>query len=232
MVGPMRKRSVVAAALLGASLSSLAAAARLYLWPGAQGPLLLPAPAAPPAPNLAYPVTTRSVEVRPGDTLVQALGRAGVGARAAAELSTLFTRNGVELKKLRPGNALEVSWTHRGEPIEVRYAPSAWGRFSAVRWCRSWAVTRAETRPDVRVEAVRGEVRRSLFEAIDALGESPQLVVAMVEIFESDFDFTADTRVRDRFRLLVEKRYAGEGFVNYRRILVAPYLSGRRLLSR
>src|SRR5881296_90115 len=233
VIGPMPKRSVVAAALLAASLSSLAAAARLYLWPGAQVPLLLPAPAAPPAtePNLAYPVTTRSVEVRPGDTLVQALGRAGVGARAAAELSTLFTRNGVELKKLRPGNALEVSRTHRGEPIEVRYAPSAWVRFSAVRWGRSWAITRAETRPDVRVEAVRGEVRRSLFEAIDALGESPQLVVAMVEIFESDFDFTADTRVGDRFRLLVEKRYAGEGFVNYGRILVAQYVSAGRVLS-
>jgi len=233
MIGPMPKRSVVAAALLAASLSSLAAAARLYLWPGAPAPLLLPAPAAPPAtePNLAYPVTTRSVEVRPGDTLVQALGRAGVGARAAAELSTLFTRNGVELKKLRPGDALEVSWTHRGEPIEVRYAPSAWVRFSAVRWGRSWAITRAETRPDVRVEAVRGEVRRSLFEAIDALGESPQLVVAMVEIFESDFDFTADTRVGDRFRLLVEKRYAGDGFVNYGRILVAQYVSAGRVLS-
>src|SRR3989441_5995217 len=233
MIGPMPKRSVVAAAVPGASLSSPAAAARLYLGPRAPAPLLLPAPAAPPAtePNLAYPVTTRSVEVRPGDTLVQALGRAGVGARAAAELSTLFTRNGVELKKLRPGNALEVSWTHRGEPIEVRYAPSAWVRFSAVRWGRSWAITRAETRPDVRVEAVRGEVRRSLFEAIDALGESPQLVVAMVEIFESDFDFTADTRVGDRFRLLVEKRYAGEGFVNYGRILVAQYVSAGRVLS-
>src|SRR5437016_4112490 len=233
MIGPMPKRSVVAAALLAASLSSLAAAARLYLWPGAQVPLLLPAPAAPPAtePNLVYPVTTRSVEVRPGDTLVQALGRAGVGARAAAELSTLFTRNGVELKKLRPGNALGAPWSHGGEPIEVRYAPSAWVRFSAVRWGRSWAITRAETRPDVRVEAVRGEVRRSLFEAIDALGESPQLVVAMVEIFESDFDFTADTRVGDRFRLLVEKRYAGEGFVNYGRILVAQYVSAGRVLS-
>src|SRR5437899_13025044 len=127
MIGPMPKRSVVAAALLAASLSSLAAAARLYLWPGAQVPLLLPAPAAPPAtePNLAYPVTTRSVEVTPGDTLVQALGRAGVGARAAAELSTLFTRNRVVLKMLRPGNALQVSCPHRGAPITSLYAASA-----------------------------------------------------------------------------------------------------------
>src|SRR3989449_4108786 len=197
MMGRVRRLPVAPAAALAASLLSPAGGAPLYLWRGARGPLLPPAPAAPPAtePNLVYPVTTRSVEVRPGDTLVQALGRAGVGARAAAELSTRLARNGAELKKLRPGHALEVSWTHRGDPIEVRYAPSAWVRFGAVRSSGSWAITRAETRPDVRVEAVRGEVRRSLFEAIDALGESPQLVVAMVEIFESEFDFTADTRV-------------------------------------
>ena len=229
----MPKRSVVALALLAASLSSLAAAARLYLWPGAQVPLLLPAPVAPPAtePSPAYPVTTRRVEVRPGDNLARALGRAGLGVRAADEVATLFARNGAELKKLRPGPALEISWTLRGEPIEVRYAPSAWVRFAAVRSGGNWAITRAETQPDVRVEVVRGEVRRSLFEAIDALGESPQLVVAMVEIFESDFDFTADTRVGDRFRLLVEKRYAGDGFVNYGHILVAQYESAGRVLS-
>src|SRR2546429_151843 len=141
MIGPMPERSLVAPALLAASLGSLAPGGRPLLRPGAPPPPPLPAPPPPPAapPHL--------------------------------------------------------------------------------------------TRPDVRVEAVRGEVRRSLFEAIDALGESPQLVVAMVEIFESDFDFTADTRVGDRFRLLVEKRYAGEGFVNYGRILVAQYVSAGRVLS-
>jgi murein DD-endopeptidase MepM/ murein hydrolase activator NlpD len=87
-----------------------------------------------------------------------------------------------------------------------------------------------DTQPDVRVEAVRGQVRRSLFEAIDQAGESARLVLDMVEIFSSDFDFTADTREGDRFRLLVEKRYAGDTFVDYGRILVAQYVSnGQRL---
>src|SRR5205823_11984319 len=95
----------------------------------------------------------------------------------------------------------------------------------------SWEVTRAETEPRVRVEAVSGEVTRSLFEAIVAAGESPQLVLAMVDIFSSDFDFTADTRRGDRFRLLVEKRYAGDSFVNYGRILAAQYVSGGQTLS-
>jgi len=92
-------------------------------------------------------------------------------------------------------------------------------------------VRRGETRPDVRVEAVGGEVHRSLFEAIEALGESPWLVVELVEIFSSDFDFTAATRAGDRFRLLVEKRYAGEQFVDYGQILVAQYLSDGRVLT-
>src|SRR4029453_8520329 len=94
-----------------------------------------------------------------------------------------------------------------------------------------WQVRRADTRPDVRVEAVSGEVRRSLFESVEALGESPQLVMELVEIFSSDFDFTADTRAGDRFRLLVEKRYAGDTFVDYGQILVAQYLSDGRVLT-
>src|SRR5207237_4214173 len=58
-----------------------------------------------------------------------------------------------------------------------------------------------------------------------------QLVMELVDIFSSDFDFTADTRAGDRFRLLVEKRYAGEQFVDYGQILVAQYLSDGRVLT-
>src|SRR5438067_13354517 len=116
MMRPMENRSAVVAALLAASLTSLAASARLYLWPDAPGPVLLS-----PPPPLAIPPTapaaTRSVEIRPGD------------------------------------------------------------------------------------------------------------------IFAWDFDFTADTRTGDRFRLLVEKRYAGDRFVNYGRILVAQYVSNGRVIS-
>src|SRR5213076_3268761 len=226
----MEHRSVVAAALLAASLTSLGTSTRLYLWPDAPGPLWLPVPLAT-EPAQAFPVTTRSIEIKPGDTFVRALTRGHVGAQAAAELATLFARNGAELRKLRPRDVLEISWNVRFEPIEVRYAPSPWVRYAAVRANGTWAITRGDTSADVRVEAVRGEVKSSLFEAIDAVGESPQLVIALVNIFEWDFDFTADTRTGDRFRLLVEKRYAGDRFVNYGRILVAQYASNGRVIS-
>jgi murein DD-endopeptidase MepM/ murein hydrolase activator NlpD len=88
-----------------------------------------------------------------------------------------------------------------------------------------------ETTPAVRVAAVQGQVESSLFEAIEQVGEQAQLVIALVNMFEWDFDFTADTRVGDRFRLLVEKRYAGEHFVSYGRVLAAQYTSSRRGLT-
>src|SRR5256712_5888348 len=230
MMRPMENRSAVVAALLAAGRTPLAARARLSLGPDARGPVLLP-----PPPPLAIPPTAPAAPGRvgsgPGDNFAGAPRGAGFGARMAAELATLLAKTGAELRKLRPGSRLEVTWNFRREPIEVRYAPSPWVRFAAAREDGSWGITRAETEPDVRVAAVHGEVKSSLFEAIDDVGESPQLGMALVNIFEWDFDFTADTRTGDRFRLLVEKRYAGDRFVNYGRIRVAQYVSNGRVIS-
>src|SRR5262249_57746645 len=89
----------------------------------------------------------------------------------------------------------------------------------------------AGTIPARRVGAVGGVVEGSLFGGVEQSGESARLVLGLVDIFSSDFVFTADTRAGDRFRLLVEKRYAGDTFVDYGRILVAQYKSGGKTLS-
>ena len=186
-----------------------------------------PAPAAPAPP----PTRTSAVELRRGDNLVSALGRGGVGPRVGHEIAQALRQGGADLRRLRPRDTLEVTWNLEGEPVELRYAASPWLGYVAFATGDGWEVRRSQTRPDVRVEAVGGEVQRSLFEAVEQLGESAQLVLEMVEIFSSDFDFTADTRAGDRFRLLVEKRYAGDTFVDYRRVLVAQYVSDGRVLT-
>ena len=218
----------------------LALLAALLLAAATLGVLTLPepvriavSPSAPPAPAVepAPTMRTSTVTLRRGDTLLTALGRIGFDRRASSEVAEALRASGADLRKLRPDDALEITWTLEGEPLAVRWEPSPWLGFAAVATDAGWEVRRADTRPDVRVEAVRGEVRRSLFEAVESLGESPQLVMELAEIFSSDFDFTADTRAGDRFRLLVEKRYAGEQFVDYGQILVAQYLSDGRMLT-
>jgi murein DD-endopeptidase MepM/ murein hydrolase activator NlpD len=194
------------------------------------------APAPEPKPSAAAEpaapeVRTESVTLRRGDTLMRALGRAGFDRRASTDIAAALRANGADLRRMRARDELEITWTLEGEPISVRWEPSPWLGFAVVATDAGWEVRRAETRPDVRVEAVAGEVRSSLFEAVDTLGESPQLVLELVEIFSSDFDFTADSRGGDRFRLLVEKRYAGEQFVDYGQILVAQYVSDGRILT-
>jgi murein DD-endopeptidase MepM/ murein hydrolase activator NlpD len=200
--------------------------------PVASAPAPAPGVAEPPAVDAPAPqVRTESVTLRRGDTLVKALGRLGVDRRASTDIAAALRANGADLRRMRPSDELAVTWTLDGEPLSLRWEPSPWLGFVVVATDAGWEVRRAETRPDVRVEAVGGEVKSSLFEAVEGLGESPQLVLELVEIFSSDFDFTADSRGGDRFRLLVEKRYAGEQFVDYGQILVAQYLSDGRILT-
>jgi murein DD-endopeptidase MepM/ murein hydrolase activator NlpD len=229
----MQARLLAVTGFLVASIAGLAVSSYLYVWPGAApAPKWLADPKMEPLVVPAYPVTVREVEMRRGDTLAQALTRAGLASRAATALATQFGKNGADLRRIRAGATIEITWNARQWPLQVRYEASPWLSFAARPIPGGgWRVGRAETVPELRVEVVKGVVQRSLFDAVEKSGESARLVLALVEIFSSDFDFTADTRVGDRFRLLVEKRYAGETFVDYGRILVAQYASGGKTLT-
>jgi murein DD-endopeptidase MepM/ murein hydrolase activator NlpD len=232
MMAGMSHRSLVLA-LVAAVM--LAAAAVTFVTRQAPPPAAPPASAPPATPVVTEPpgpqVRTETVTLRRGDTLTSALGRVGIDRRASTGIADALRASGADLRRMRARDELEVTWTLEGEPVAVRWESSPWLGFAAVATEDGWEIRRAETRPDVRIEAVAGEVRRSLFEAMESMGESPQLVLELVEIFSSDFDFTADTRQGDRFRLLVEKRYAGDQFVDYGQVLVAQYLSDGRVLT-
>jgi murein DD-endopeptidase MepM/ murein hydrolase activator NlpD len=225
------KRLTIAAVVIGVALLAVGTRPDRWLFPHAQQVAApppsaeAPAPATPPAPRV------KGVELRRGDSLGRALAREGVQPRVAHEIAAALTRSGANLRRVLPSHTVEITWSPDGAPVGVRYDPSRWLGFAASATDRGWEVRRVETQPDVRVEAVRGQVRRSLFEAIEQAGESARLVLDMVEIFSSDFDFTADTREGDRFRLLVEKRYAGDTFVDYGRIVVAQYESDDQRLT-
>ncbi len=227
---PARFRLVVLASLLVAGLAVAA------LFPGTPPPPPAPvvstptAPKAPEAPPAPVDRLER-VRLRRGDTLVTALRRASVPMAHAHAVADALKKAGADLRRLRPGEGLEITWNRADRPTAVTWQDSPWLSYAAVAEEDGWTVKRLETTPDVRVDAVQGSVERSLFEAVDKAGETPQLVLALVAIFESDFDFTADTRQGDRFRLLVEKRFAGDLFVSYGRVLAAQYESGQRRLT-
>ncbi len=225
----LRTVMLLALSVIALSLSATGFTGR-YLLPPDTTPAVT-APQGVQAAALAAASTVRPVALRRGDTLVSALRREGLDRRMSHDIAAALVEGGADLRRMRPRHGLEIAWNLTGEPVALHYEPSPWIGFAVIATDDGWKVKRSETRPDVRVEAVRGEVTRSLFEAVDEVNESPQLVLEMVEIFSSDFDFTADTRAGDRFRLLVEKRYAGDQFVDYGRLLVAQYVSDGRVLT-
>jgi murein DD-endopeptidase MepM/ murein hydrolase activator NlpD len=166
-----------------------------------------------------------------GETLETALRRAGVGrSDAAAVVSAL--RGSVDMRRLAPGERLTVQMGSDARPEEVTYTRSAAERYEVRSADERWTVTAVRPDVDTRVVAVSGELRESLFASIERLGETAGLTARLVNLFEWDFDFAADSLPGDGFRFLVEKRYVGETFLGYGDILIAQYSSaGRSLLT-
>src|SRR5439155_1142008 len=87
-------------------------------------------------------------------------------------------------------------WTLDGRPVALRYEPSPWLGYAVIPADGGWEVRRAETRPDVRVDVVHGEVARSLFGAVEEAGGAAQLAIDLPGVFEWDFGFPADAHGR------------------------------------
>ncbi len=82
-------------------------------------------------------------------------------------------------------------------------------------------------RIDVPVRLVEAEVgariEGSLYQTMQALGETPALVALIVDVFAWDLDFFKDQHPGDQFRVVVEKVYKDEALIRYGRILAAEY---------
>jgi murein DD-endopeptidase MepM/ murein hydrolase activator NlpD len=77
---------------------------------------------------------------------------------------------------------------------------------------------------------VMGEIRSSLFEAMDAIGEQDQLVIYFAEILASEIDFYKDVKEGDRFQVVVEKIFKGKEFIKYGLIHALEYRRGEKVI--
>lgn len=79
----------------------------------------------------------------------------------------------------------------------------------------------------VRVE---GEISYSLYDSMKRAGEGNGLVLAFVEVLAWQVDFSRDGRKGDRFKVLVEKLYKGNQFIDYGNIHAVEYQSEKRVI--
>jgi murein DD-endopeptidase MepM/ murein hydrolase activator NlpD len=213
--------------VLAAATLVAAAALAWQFWPAtpikAPAVAALPLPAAPPS---APEPQRATAEIGQRETLIGALRRQGLDADAAHQVAAALRAAGAELRRLRPGTPLELARVADGPVTEVLLTVSPWLQFAVQAKDDGWQAERRETAPELRTELRTGEVRGSLWDAVDAGEMSPQLLLDMAQIFESEIDFGGDVQPGDRFRLLVEARYADGRYVDHGRILAAQYIGG------
>jgi murein DD-endopeptidase MepM/ murein hydrolase activator NlpD len=184
-----------------------------------------PVEAAPP------PLTTRVLEIGRRDSLIAALLRHEVPSTTAHAIATALREAGANLRRIRPGDRLQLATDEAGQVVKVNYTVDAWQHFDVADGDDGWHATRTLIEPELRAEVRHGEVQRSLWDAVTSGAITAPALLDLVQIFESEFDFAADAQPGDRFRVLVEARYANGVLVDYGRILAAQYVSDDKTLT-
>jgi murein DD-endopeptidase MepM/ murein hydrolase activator NlpD len=181
-------------------------------------------------PSERPPLRAERIEIRRGDTISAALRRHPLAADTAHAITGALRDAGADMRRVRPGETLELS-LDGGEVVAVGYEPTAWTRFEARTGAGGWEGVRHEREPELRLEVRQGTIENSLWDAVQSGDLTPAMLLDLVQIFESEFDFSADARPGDRFRLLVRTRSADGAFVDHDRIVAAQYISDDRTLT-
>ena len=184
---------------------------------------------APPVESLT--LHTETLQIRKRDTVVASLLRNDVPSATAHEIAGSLRAAGANLRQVRPGDQLLLSHDAEGRLVTLAYAPIPWVRFEVTDSGSGWEADRIEVEREVRIEVRQGKVRQSLWDAVERGAVAPKALLEFAQIFESEFDFAADTRQGDRFRFLVETHYADGVLVDQGRILAAQYMSDGQTLT-
>jgi murein DD-endopeptidase MepM/ murein hydrolase activator NlpD len=171
----------------------------------------------PAAPKPAEPAESRvAVKFRHGDTLISVLKRFGI-ERPSAHALIEKVRPLVNLRKLQSGDNVHVVLNSADRTVEALEMVVADNLVRVKATSDGWLAEREEI-PFVRkTRAVRGAIKGSLYESGTEAGLSPQHILELAKIFESDIDFFSDFQPQNVFSVLIEEfRYADGRRVNGR----------------
>ncbi|MGZ5477041.1 MAG: peptidoglycan DD-metalloendopeptidase family protein [Thermoanaerobaculia bacterium] len=185
-----------------------------------------------PAPELRYadlvsaipaqlPEHSVLVPVENGDTIADVLQTAGMNGRESGALA-LNLSTVIDLRRLRPGNLVRFHYTADGTIDSIELKVNGWGQVDAVRNGDRFEVTPHPAEQREIDTAFTATIETSLYDAVRAAGEGPQVVQQLVDVFQWDVDFFALQR-GDSFSVIVRKKFAGGDTTGYGPIVAARF---------
>lgn len=135
----------------------------------------------------------------------------------------------VDFKKIKGGTYRFITDV-KGELVTFIYEASPTEIYEIEKDAQGYIAQRKKVALDTRLVKVVGEVRSSLFEAMDEAGEEDPLTIAFAETLAWEIDFYKDVREGDQFKVVVEKIYKGDQFIRYGALHAVEYQRGERVI--
>lgn len=160
----------------------------------------------------------------PNDTLDGVLVAGGLTRGESATLTRQLARL-VDVRRLRPGHLVRFHYAADNHVDAVQMKMTGWGEIEALRdGARFDVIARPADLREIET-AISATIESSLYEALRADGETPQLVQQIVDVFQWDIDFF-ELKKGDAFSLVVKKKYANGELVGYGPITAARFQHG------
>ncbi|MEO8217313.1 MAG: peptidoglycan DD-metalloendopeptidase family protein [Acidobacteriota bacterium] len=176
---------------------------------------------AAPAPSSPLPGHVMYYPIHSGDTLGEVFAAGGLSPAQSYAIVQDFGKV-VDPRRLRLGSVIRFHYDDRGEVAAVSMKIVGWGEVSARRAGDAFEVSSNEAPTHTEERAVAARIESSLYDAVRAAGESPELVQSLVDVFQWDVDFFALQR-GDSFSMIVRQRFSGDDAVGYGPILAAQF---------
>jgi murein DD-endopeptidase MepM/ murein hydrolase activator NlpD len=145
------------------------------------------------------------------------------------ELIVLKLRPYVDFRKIK-GGTYRLITDAKGEFVKFVYEASPTEVYEIEKDSQGYVAQKKEVPLETYVVKGVGEIRSSLFEAMDAIGEQDQLTLSFAEILAWEIDFYKDVKEGDRFKVVMEKVYKGNQFIRYGTIHSLEYQSGNKMV--
>lgn len=167
------------------------------------------------------PEHSQILSVEKNDTLDKVLLAGGLSRGDANVLATQLSKT-IDVRRLRPGNLVRFHHDANGSVDAVQMKVLGWGEVNALRNAGGFEVTSQQAQIRTVQQVVSATIDSSLYEAVRDVGESPQLVQQIVDVFQWDIDFF-ELRKGDSFSLVVTKQFSGSDFAGYGPVLAARF---------
>jgi murein DD-endopeptidase MepM/ murein hydrolase activator NlpD len=191
----------------------------------------IPEPEVKPQPEPEEPAF-RLIEgdISRNQSLSQIMSKHGIPLKTVFEL-VKQTRPTYNLGRLRPGQPYSIKLNSDDQLVAFTYQTHENRELSIERQDDEFVSRLIAPEYKIQVDTLEGVIKDNLINTVLKAGGSYQVAIDLEEIFAWQINFFKDLRVGDSFKVLVEKKFLDQEFVEFGKIRAVTFQNRGKNLS-